>query len=283
MDADPEPPFIRRFREITEGKRTMPKTMARKQHYVPSFLLARWATPKTRKGALATIEVAIGEVVTRSPGKVALQRDLYTLDKGTASINLGVEALLGIVEENAAEAIKRLEAAPERISMDDRATIAYFLAIQQGRTPPGLEQHGTVARAAAEEALHAFFQNTTAVADRYREKCNPDADMEEIRAFAIQQITAFKEGRLTIELPEEARFQAMAKTISAIAYDVAQDAVDAADGRRRVHRQRPRARDVGPASTRQPGQRLGELAARRDDVPRRPNGVPEDHAGGGEL
>lgn len=200
----------------------MPSTAARKQHYVPSFLLARWASPQNRDGALWALTVGSGDVAKRKPGKVALQKDLYTLDKGTASINLVIEAFLGIVEEHAADAIKRVAAAPQNISDDDRWTIAYFLAIQQGRTPPGLEQHRSVARAAAEQTLHAFFKDKAAVAGHYREKVNPTADMAEIRAFAISEIKAFQDGKRTIELPKEAPFQAMLMTVSQNALVVVQ-------------------------------------------------------------
>lgn len=210
------------LREIAEGKKSLPDAAARKQHYVPSFLLALWATPQKRDGILWALTVGTGDVDKRKPGKVALQKDLYTLDKEAASINLVIEAFLGLIEQHAADAIKRLAAAPQSISDDDRWTIAYFLAIQQGRTPPGLEQHRAVARAAAEQALHAFFQDKAAVAARYREKINPDADMAEIRAFAIQQIKAFQEGERTIELPEEAPFQALLKVVSALAFEVVQ-------------------------------------------------------------
>lgn len=222
MTADDEPPFVQHLREIAEAKKSLPGATARKQHYVPSFLLARWATPQNRDGALWALTVGTGDVAKRRPGKVALQKDLYTLDTGTASINLVIEAFLGIVEQHAADAIKRVAAAPQNIRNADRATIAYFLAIQQGRTPPGLEQHRSVARAAAEQALHAFFKDKVAVARRYREQVNPTADMAEIRAFAISEIKAFQEGKRTIELPEEAPFQAMLMTVSQNALAVVQ-------------------------------------------------------------
>ena len=220
--VDPEPPFVQHLRNIAKGKKSLPDAAARKQHYVPSFLLALWATPQKRAGALWALTVGTGDVEQRKPGKVALETDLYTLDKEAAKVSLVIEAFLGIVEQYAADAIKRLAAAPQSISNNDRWTVAYFLAIQQGRTPPGLEQHLTVARAAAERALHVFFQDKEAVAAHYREKVNPDADVAEIRAFAIEQIKAFQEGKLTIELPDEAPFQAMLKTVSAIALEVVQ-------------------------------------------------------------
>jgi hypothetical protein len=222
MAVGAEPLFVGHLREIAEGTKSLPDAAARKQHYVPSFLLALWATPRKRGGTLWALAVDTGEVDKRKPGKLALEKDLYTLDKEATKVNLVIEAFLGVIEQHAAEAIKRLTGAPAGVSDEDRWTIAYFLAIQQGRTPPGLAQHLRVARAAAEQALRAFFGDKEAVAAHYREKINQDADLEEIRAFAIKEIKAWRDGERTIELPEEAPFQAMLKVVSAVALEIVQ-------------------------------------------------------------
>jgi hypothetical protein len=67
MAAVPEPPFIHHLREIASGAKRLPTTRARKHHYVPSFLLARWATPQARDGRLVSLEVASGEVTDERP------------------------------------------------------------------------------------------------------------------------------------------------------------------------------------------------------------------------
>lgn len=127
-----EPP-LRHARELAEGEKPMPDVQARKQHYGPSFFLAPWATPQSRCGVLSALTVATGDIARRKPGNEASEKDLYTLDKDIAPINRVVEALLGIIEQHAADAIKRREAAPRTVSDDDPATIAHFLAIEQGR------------------------------------------------------------------------------------------------------------------------------------------------------
>jgi hypothetical protein len=72
----------RHLREIASGAKKLLDTQARKHHYVPSFLLARWATPQARDGRLFSLGVASGKVTEQKPGKVALAKDLYTLDRG---------------------------------------------------------------------------------------------------------------------------------------------------------------------------------------------------------
>jgi hypothetical protein len=126
---------------------------------VPSFLLARWATPQAREGRLFSLNVTSGKVTEQKPGNVALEKDLCTLNRDAKTIDLVIEAFLSLIEGHASDPIKRLGAAPSAVSDDDRATIAFFLALQQGRTPTELGQHRQVAHAAAEASLHALFRD----------------------------------------------------------------------------------------------------------------------------
>jgi hypothetical protein len=66
-----EPRFIMRLREIAEGKQQMPAVQARRHHYVPSFLLARWSTPQKRAGRFFELLVATGQVNVTRPDKTA--------------------------------------------------------------------------------------------------------------------------------------------------------------------------------------------------------------------
>lgn len=100
--------------------------------------------------------------------------------------------------------------------------MTFFLALQQGRTPTGLGQHRQVAHAAAEASLHDFFCDKQAVAARYRKKINASASDDEITAWAIEQIKAFRDGRATVTLPDTAPFQAMLTSVSGVAAGVAQ-------------------------------------------------------------
>jgi hypothetical protein len=220
MSSAFEPPFAKRLREISEGTRPMPQTDSRKQHYVPSFLLAQWATPPKRKGTLYELLIATGKVKATKPGNVSWQRDLYTVDKAANSSVLIVEAFLGIIEDAAADPIKNLATLPTTISDEDRATIAFFLALQQFRTPVGMAQNRTVSELAAQASIAAFLGNREAVTERYRTLINPDGTDEEIRAFARDLIADFKQGKLKIKLPPEAPQQAMLKLVSLMANDV---------------------------------------------------------------
>jgi hypothetical protein len=102
----PDPPFLQHLREIASGGKKLPDTQARKHHYVPSFLLARWATPQARDGRLFSLAVASGKVTQQKPGKVALEKDLYTLDGDAKTVDLAIEAFLSVIEGHAADPIK---------------------------------------------------------------------------------------------------------------------------------------------------------------------------------
>ena len=103
---------MRHLRDIASGSKQLPNTQARKHHYVPSFLLARWATPQARDGRLFSLEVTSGERSQAKPGNVALDKDLYTLDGEAKTADLAIEAFLSAIEGHASDPIKRLGAAP---------------------------------------------------------------------------------------------------------------------------------------------------------------------------
>jgi len=220
--ADPrEPPYLRQLRAIALGDAPKLSADAIKQHYVPSFLIARWATPQNRKGTLTQLNVTSAVIASRKAGKVATEPELYTIDADTPSPDRSIEGLLGLFETNAADPIKNLASIPTTISDDDRLTIAMFLAFQQGRTPAGLAQHLRVAQMAVEASLHKFFGDRQQVAVYVRAHIDPNADDEDVKTWATSEIKAFKSGARFIEMPPEAPFQAMLKSVTPVASTVA--------------------------------------------------------------
>jgi hypothetical protein len=72
-DPTPEPDFVRELRELVEAGTPLRQAEARRHHYVPSFLLARWAAPQKREGKLAALTVATGRMETTKPDNVERQ------------------------------------------------------------------------------------------------------------------------------------------------------------------------------------------------------------------
>jgi hypothetical protein len=205
-----EIPLFKHLREIADGTRPKPQTRARRHHYIPSFLLARWAMPQgQRQGKLFELLVPGGRPRTTTPDRSAFRRDLYAQDVGEASPDLTFEAYLSIIENYAAEPLKRLAGLPSSISDDDRAVIACFVAHQEARTPPALAQHRINAFQAAQFALAEFIGDWNEFAKRYRDEVDADATDETIAAFRATATESFAAGDHTIEVPAGAVLHAM--------------------------------------------------------------------------
>ena len=223
-DPTPEPDFVRHLRELVEAGAPLPQTDARRHHYVPSFLLARWATPQKREGNLTALTVATGSTDSTKPDKVAFMRELYSLTGNDGVLDRKIETFTSVIEQAAADPIKRLGEAPQRISEEDRWTVAFFLALQQGRTPYGLELHRRFIEFAAKEWLRrrrAWYSDFNAVARVYRQKRNAAAGDEEIRAYAETQKRAMPDPDGPMTTIPEAAFQSLSLNVSQIALTVA--------------------------------------------------------------
>jgi Protein of unknown function (DUF4238) len=204
-----EIPLFRHLREIADGTRPKPETSARRHHYVPSFLLARWARPQKRDGELFELLVPGGRPRRTTPDQSAFKRDLYAQDVGTTSPDLTVEGFLSIIEGYSAQPLKDLAQLPPSISDEDRATLAFFIAYQEARTPPALAQHRLNAHRAAQLVLAEFLGDPSAFAARYREKVDAEATDEEIGSFHAAELENFATGKRTIRIPSGAVLTSM--------------------------------------------------------------------------
>jgi hypothetical protein len=220
----PEPPFLRHLRKLVEAGASLPQTAALRHHYVPSFLLARWATPQKREGKLAALAVATGNAAMTRPDDVAFVPELYTLNGDDGRLDRKIETFMSVIEQYAADPIKRLGRAPQSISEEDRWTVAFFIALQQGRTPSGLELHRRFIEFAAKEWLrlrHAWYSDFDAGATVYRRKHGAESSDEDIRAFAEAQKPALPDPDGPMQTIPEAAFQSLTLNVSQIARTVA--------------------------------------------------------------
>lgn len=107
------------------------------QHFVPRFLLERFATPGTRDRAISAVDLDSG--VCRDRVSIAGQcaRSFFYGRDGR------MEELLGELEGATAEAVRQLiKLGPERPPFDpeDAVTLLVFIAAQHGRTPAALAE-----------------------------------------------------------------------------------------------------------------------------------------------
>jgi hypothetical protein len=135
-------PLFTHLLEILDGKRPMPTSDAKFQHYVPQLHL-RGFSPNPWPTADAVIwqldkkrDVIERKRVARVGGENRFNRVKGVDDQYTNVL----EAWLGLVEGYAAPALERLVSTKARPSKHDRITIAFYLAMQSGRTPLGLRR-----------------------------------------------------------------------------------------------------------------------------------------------
>jgi ABC-type siderophore export system fused ATPase/permease subunit len=83
--------------------------------------------------------------VWAAPAGAASRSRFYRLTDDDRTTHQRVEHYLSRVESHAATAIRHLCADPAGVSAPDRATIAMFLALLEGRTIAGLEQLSNLA------------------------------------------------------------------------------------------------------------------------------------------
>jgi hypothetical protein len=208
--------------EIAEGKRDFPETRARRHHYVPAFLLAKFADPVgDRRGWIYQLDTSTGKPQKTTPNSACFERDLYgqTVEDGRDN---AIEAFFSIVEKHAAPAIERLIADPLKLTAEDRETLSYFLALQFSRTPVALEQKRGFAKAMTTALFGMRFADPVEFARVYREKIDAEATVEEIESLRADMRLALEEGRSAIDDAKLQGLQLMLRTADAVAERVHQ-------------------------------------------------------------
>src|SRR5580765_3023962 len=121
---------------------------AKRQNFVPEFLLRGFAARGSSEPLIYQLDVGSGETRRVQTGKAASGRYFYaTLGEDGVRSNR-IEGLLSRVESHAAESRRRFLAEPMALEDADRATLAFFFALQDARTPVATER-----AAAADDTL----------------------------------------------------------------------------------------------------------------------------------
>ena len=133
-------PLFEHLTDIIEGRRSMPESQAVYQHYVPQLHLRGFsANPRPAKNALTwRLDKTTGLIEEKRVARVGGDKKFNRVKDPDDKYTNAVEAWLGIVEHHAAPALERLGASTTRPSYPDRITTAFYLALQEARTPHGL-------------------------------------------------------------------------------------------------------------------------------------------------
>jgi hypothetical protein len=133
-------PLFEHLADIVDGRRRMPESEAVYQHYVPQLHLRGFSpNPRPARNALIwRLDKQTGVIDQKRVARVGGEKRFNRVKGPDDKYTNAVEAWLGIVEYHAAPALERLAVATARPTYPDRITTAFYLAMQEMRTPHGL-------------------------------------------------------------------------------------------------------------------------------------------------
>jgi hypothetical protein len=170
---------------------------AKRQHFVPQLLLRGFARPKGRIHELFQLDVKSGKPIRTDTRAAASRRMLYLVEERDGTRHNRLEGFLARVESHAAPALVRLLEDPSALSDADRATLAYFFAIQTQRTPSAAARMGRMANIIFQTLAGSVFSDRQAFAGRYRQffADEPEKTDDEIEAFRLDVIESIRAGQ----------------------------------------------------------------------------------------
>jgi len=187
------PLFVELLRLFESGDLEGLESSAKRQHFVPRFLLAHFATDRDGKELLFQLDVESGEAREVETRSAASKRYFYaSLDEQGVRSNR-MEGLLSLVEGHAAEALQRLLADPPGLALPDRATLSFFFALQDARTPAAAERMAAISDTTMRLLLANQFTDTEAFTEAYIELFG-EASEETIEEFRLDVLRRLDDG-----------------------------------------------------------------------------------------
>ncbi len=123
--------------EVTIDAARFPSSAAKRHHYVPAFLIARFGEPPGQRGGhVVQMDKTTGRPSRMRVDNVGFIKHYYTLIDGEGARDTSPEAVLAAIEGDGAVAVARL-VETGTVSDDERGAIALLLAFQSLRTPHG--------------------------------------------------------------------------------------------------------------------------------------------------
>ena len=197
-----ESAFRREMRSIMNGDQPFPRSSARRHHFVPAFSLAQFADPRgSRKGWIFQLDVRSGKPQRTRPDDTAYAKDLYAYEDDDGEVSLRVEAFFSLVEKHAAPALARLREAPEELTPQDRETIAYFLVLQESRTPTGLLRNERLRQATLEIQAGIDLSSLSGFREAFKSDIVDSLSLDEAEAMRRRMQQQLFEGQIGYEAP----------------------------------------------------------------------------------
>ncbi len=186
------------------------RNAAKRQHFLPQLLLRGFAHAHNGKDRVWQMETTSRRAPRRVDIRTAASRHrLYAVPDEDGRPSNRNEGYLELVETHAAPALRHLIDDPASLSPGERATIAFFVALQTMRTPAAAEQVTTIANAALQTAASEVFSDRRAFADRHRRFFNDGATEAEIEQFRLKIVDQIREGQIRVNGGRGAAFEGL--------------------------------------------------------------------------
>jgi len=191
VEAFNETRFAQRLIQIELGLADWAEPDAKRHHFIPEFMLNRFARGRTR---IVQLDRSTGKPQPILPREAASRRHFYRFADDEGNESAVIEGIFGMVEDDAAPALQRLEET-ERLSDFDRASIATFLAYLWARTPAarkGAERIGEEIRlgmlATEISDTNSFNVRYAELAKDHEEFRGTDRERDALRSKMVRQL-----------------------------------------------------------------------------------------------
>lgn len=181
------------------------ETEAKRQHFIPRFLLSNFARNDGKGDLLFQLDIRSGKPNRVAPEQAASRRYFYAILDEEGQRTNRVEGFLALVESHAAPALARLFDDPATLTPGDRATLSFFFALLDGRTPGSTEQTAVSSNAIMQMMFTNEFADTAKFAATYR-KLFGEATDEVIEEFRQRVLRDLEEGRIEFSDPRAQAF-----------------------------------------------------------------------------
>ena len=162
-------PLITELEEVAKsGDFSSFDSEAKRQHFVPRFLLGRFAEKVGRKKFIYQLDTETGDARRVETKDAAAKRYFYALLDDEGNRNNRIEGFLSRVESHAANALREFLADPFALAPGDRATLSLFFALQDVRTPVSTERSAQASETIMRLLLSAQFTDRELFAERYQ-------------------------------------------------------------------------------------------------------------------
>ena len=196
-----ESPVIAAFTEmsVSGDVSSLEKNGAKRHHFLPQLLLRRFASEADDRERIFQMETT-GRAAPRKVGLrgAASRNRLYAIEDEDGLLSNRHEGYLALIETHAAPALDHLLEEPDGLSPGERATIAFFIAVQTRRTPAAAAEITALAGSAFQNAATEMFSDRAAFAARHRETFGADAEEAQIEEFRQEVIDSVREGKVRL-------------------------------------------------------------------------------------